>query len=76
MVEIAKQNGETVLTHDLDFGTLLSFSGESRPSVVIFRVQNINANIFFSLLQSCWDAIEAPLENGNLASPFVASCIA
>jgi len=66
LVKIARNSGETILTHDLDFGTLLSFSGAKSPSVVIFRVQNINADIFFSLLQSCWEAIEAPLEKGAI----------
>ena len=66
LMEIARQNGETILTHDLDFGTLLSFSGDKRPSVVIFRVQRINADIFFDLLQSCWNAIEGSLEKGAI----------
>ncbi|MCF8246525.1 MAG: DUF5615 family PIN-like protein [Saprospiraceae bacterium] len=66
LVEIAKSNGETILTHDLDFGTLLSFSGATRPSVVIFRFQNINADIFFTLLEANWAAMETPLENGAI----------
>jgi len=35
IVEIAKANGEVILTHDLDYGHLLAFSGDARPSVVI-----------------------------------------
>ena len=30
----AKAESECVLTHDLDYGQLLAFSGESAPSVV------------------------------------------
>jgi predicted nuclease of predicted toxin-antitoxin system len=32
IVEIAKANGEVILTHDLDYGHLLAFSGDDRPS--------------------------------------------
>ena len=66
LVKIAMTNGETILTHNLDFGTLLSFSGASRPSVVIFRFQKINAEVFFSLLKANWASINAPLEEGAI----------
>ena len=39
MVE-AGRNHETILTHDLDYGHLLAFSGETAPSVIIFRLRN------------------------------------
>src|SRR5271163_3018707 len=35
----AKSHGECVITHDLDYGQLLAFSGDSTPSVVIFRLR-------------------------------------
>ena len=41
IVEAARKAGETILTHDLDYGSLLAFSGEPSPSVVIFRLRNI-----------------------------------
>jgi predicted nuclease of predicted toxin-antitoxin system len=31
IVEIAKANGEVILTHDLDYGHLLAFSGFDAP---------------------------------------------
>lgn len=36
----AKKDNRIVLTCDLDFGDLLAASGESYPSVVIFRLEN------------------------------------
>lgn len=35
----AGRNSETILTHDLDYGHLLAFSGETAPSVIIFRLR-------------------------------------
>jgi len=37
IVEIARTTGEVILTHDLDFGRILAFSGQAAPSVIIFR---------------------------------------
>ena len=37
IVELARSTGEVILTHDLDFGRILSFSGKAAPSVIIFR---------------------------------------
>jgi len=36
----AKSNKEVIITHDLDYGHLLTFSGEKEPSVIIFRLRN------------------------------------
>ena len=38
----AGRNSETILTHDLDYGNLLAFSGEKATSVIIFRLRNSN----------------------------------
>jgi predicted nuclease of predicted toxin-antitoxin system len=37
IVEVARSTGEVILTHDLDFGRILAFSGKAEPSVIIFR---------------------------------------
>jgi predicted nuclease of predicted toxin-antitoxin system len=36
----AKAGGEVIVTHDLDYGHLLAFSGEADQSVIIFRLRN------------------------------------
>ena len=40
--DIARQRGATILTHDLDFGTILALSGATGPSVVQARLQDIS----------------------------------
>ncbi len=66
ILEIARQNGEVVIAHDLDFGTQLAFSGTALPSVIIFRIHHINPEVFFELILACWESIEIPLTEGAL----------
>lgn len=54
ILEIARQNDETIITHDLDFGTNLAFSGHDKPSVILFRIHHINAELFFKLISENW----------------------
>ncbi len=49
-----------LLTHDLDFGKLLAFSGMSAPSVVIFRMQRLDASGLTGALEKNWALIEKP----------------
>jgi predicted nuclease of predicted toxin-antitoxin system len=39
IIVAAKAGGEVIVTHDLDYGNLLAFSGEAHPWVIIFRVR-------------------------------------
>ena len=64
ILELALQNEEVIIAHDLDFGTHLAFSGATAPSVIIFRIHHINPGLFFQLIMSCWEVIEAPLNEG------------
>ncbi len=64
LLEIAKVENEVVLTHDLDFGQLLAFTGYGFPSVVIFRIHQINAELFENLLFLNWNLIEPSLIDG------------
>ena len=41
ILALAKRDGRTVLTHDLDFGDLLAASGDALPSVVLFRLPDM-----------------------------------
>jgi predicted nuclease of predicted toxin-antitoxin system len=46
ILEKARREGWIVLTSDLDFGDLLAASGDSLPSVLIFRLQDMRpANV-------------------------------
>jgi predicted nuclease of predicted toxin-antitoxin system len=64
----AWQNNEVIVTHDLDYGHLLAFSGAAAPSVVIFRLRNINPDNLFSSLMKAWDEIEEPLLKGAIVT--------
>ena len=66
ILSLARENNEIVLTHDLDFGTLLAFSQANQPSVVIFRIEKINNERFAELLLANWDLMKDPLEKGAL----------
>lgn len=66
ILALAREHQEVILTHDTDFGTLLSFSGADRPSVIIFRVHRINTDHFFQLLMAHWDDIQQPLQEGAI----------
>ena len=64
IVKVARAAEEVILTHDLDFGQLLAFSGESRPSVIIFRFERANAATIYQRLQSIWPLVHEALANG------------
>jgi predicted nuclease of predicted toxin-antitoxin system len=66
ILEIAIENDEVIITHDLDFGTLLAFSGQNSPSVILFRIHHIEPVLFYKLILDNWDTIEQPLESGSL----------
>lgn len=66
VVEVAKRNDEVILTHDLDFGRLLAFSGARRPSTVIFRRRDVRTESLFEALHSHWEAVAPALEKGGL----------
>lgn len=69
IVAEAKKTGETILTHDLDYGNLLAFSGESAPSVLILRVRDLRTDEIMSRFDAVWNEIESPLTNGAIVSP-------
>lgn len=55
---------ETIITHDLDYGQLLAFSGESNPSVIILRLRNTHPDNLLRRIVGIWHEIELPLSNG------------
>ncbi|WP_420149847.1 DUF5615 family PIN-like protein [Spirosoma sp.] len=66
IIQEAAITGEVILTHDTDFGTLLSFLSTTKPSVVLFRIDKISASLFFTLLVNNWSLISQPLKDGAL----------
>lgn len=64
----AKDNNYTILTHDLDFGTILAASQASAPSVIQIRTQNLLSLDFQTLLISVLKQFQTELENGALVT--------
>lgn len=64
ILDAARIADEVVITHDLDYGTLLAFSGASKPSAIIFRMQNVGAPEMFDLLEQHWAHISSALSDG------------
>jgi len=66
IVREAKVRGEVIVTHDLDYGHLLAFSGEKVPSVIIFRLRNTHPNNLSKRLLEVWPEIEGALTEGAI----------
>jgi predicted nuclease of predicted toxin-antitoxin system len=62
----AKSQSECVLTHDLDYGQLLAFSGDSAPSAIIFRLRRVDAELLFRQVVNAWGEIEDRLKEGAI----------
>jgi len=66
IIEKARSSREVILTHDLDYGHLLAFSGESIPSVVIFRLRDTHPDNLLARIMDTWHEIEKPLLEGAI----------
>ena len=62
----ARENNYVILTHDLDFGTILAISQASAPSVIQIRTQNILSSDFQTLLINVLRQFIKELESGAL----------
>lgn len=66
IVETARASDETILTHDLDYGEILAFSGAAKPSVVVFRLRNVHVSRLVEKIRAAWPRILSPLEEGAI----------
>lgn len=66
IMEKARANKEIIVTHDLDYGHLLAFSGEPEPSVIIFRLRNTHSDNLYARIINTWPEIEKPLLEGAI----------
>jgi predicted nuclease of predicted toxin-antitoxin system len=57
IIRFAKENGYTILTEDLDFGTILFYTQEIEPCVIILRVGNLNTAEINKLIEKALDRI-------------------
>jgi predicted nuclease of predicted toxin-antitoxin system len=64
----ARANAECVITHDLDYGQLLAFSGDSAPSVITFRLRRVDTPLMFKRLIAEWRDIEQAVVAGAVVT--------
>jgi predicted nuclease of predicted toxin-antitoxin system len=62
----AKSENRIILTFDLDFGDLLAFSGDSLPSVIIFRLEQAKPNYVMSKLNPVLTQCQNDLAEGSI----------
>lgn len=68
ILALAKRDGRTVLTHDLDFGDLLAASGDALPSVVLFRLPDMRPETLSRYVDAVIEQHAADLEAGSFLS--------
>lgn len=57
IIKFAKKNNYTILTEDLDFGTILYYTQEIEPCVIILRVGNLNTIEINKLIEKVFGQI-------------------
>ncbi|BBM70971.1 hypothetical protein RmaAA213_28170 [Rhodothermus marinus] len=62
----AEKHGYVILTHDLDFGTLLRYSKQTRPSVVVLRDLDLRPEVSGPLVLQALTRTEEVLRQGAL----------
>lgn len=72
LMTYAATNGYIVLTHDLDFGTLLAVGQRSKPSVVQLRANDVRPQIIGTAVLTALAQMRAELEAGALVTVDVA----
>ena len=64
----AAENGFILLTHDLDFGTILAFSGAITPSVIQIRSDDLRPEDLLSRITATIRQLEQTLTDGALVT--------
>jgi predicted nuclease of predicted toxin-antitoxin system len=68
ILELARAENRVLLTHDLDFAELIATGGETLPSVVVFRLRNMQPERVNRHLQGIMGQQQEPLERGAIVS--------
>ena len=62
----ARQHGQVVFTHDLDFGTMLAVAQDEGPSVIQVRTQDVAPAAIGKLAVNALRQFQSELEKGAL----------
>jgi len=68
VLQMARNEGRILLTHDLDFGELIAASGANIPSVIIFRLRNMNPRNVNRFIKGIITEHREALEKGAIVS--------
>jgi predicted nuclease of predicted toxin-antitoxin system len=68
IMAFAKANGFVVLTHDLDFSTILTATHGEKPSVVQIRTEDVSLDVIGNSVIVALRQMTAELEEGALLS--------
>jgi predicted nuclease of predicted toxin-antitoxin system len=64
----ARERGEILVTHDLDFGTLLAIEGATTPSVIVLRLRRPSLDELTERIASCLPRVEGELTAGAIVT--------
>jgi predicted nuclease of predicted toxin-antitoxin system len=68
IVEFCIENDYVIITHDLDYGKIVSLSGKRNPSVLTFRLEKMSIDEIFSLIKNNQIQITHYLSQGALVT--------
>ncbi len=68
IMRTARERGAVVLTHDLDFGSMLASTGDFGPSVVQLRGADLRPEALAPSLIATVEQLSAELESGALVT--------
>ena len=68
IIELARQEGATIVTQDLDFSGLIAQSGLNQPSIISLRVGDAKPRVISRILKTALPLIEGDLVGGAIVS--------
>ncbi len=69
IIDLTLADGQTVVSADTDFGTLLASTGATEPSVILVReVVDLHPPMLTELLTACIELVEAQLAAGAVVA--------
>ena len=68
IVDLARSEGRTILTQDLDFSAIIALSGRSAPSLICLRLSSSRVEHVNHVLEQALPHLERDVENGVIAT--------
>ncbi len=68
IMEFARNSGFVILTHDLDFGTILASTAGNAPSVVQIRSDDLRIDVIGNQIVGALAQVQEMLEQGALVT--------